>query len=134
MRNIAVVADAEGRGYVNPFKHSHIKHTGELFYIANHPFEIGKDNTFTIPAEIMNELGYLRKDGKRAFVIVPTGRHDAYGNLHIGGEIQKSPSIERELEKVYNGGQLPNTAFRPSDKEKYGYINPESIPEYELSK
>lgn len=134
MRNIAVVADADGRGVVFPFKYSSNKHVGELFFINNHGFEIEKSNKITIPRKYMAEWGYLRQDGKRAFVIVPTGVHDKYGELHLGGEIHKSESINKELEKVHNGGQLPNVAFMPRLKEKYEYINPEPLEEYDLSK
>lgn len=123
LRNIAVVAQKDGRAEVFPFKHQHRDHAGEIFNIGGYEFKVDEENRVTIPAEIMRELGFLRKDGKRAFVIVPAAVH-IKGELTLGGIVCDTPTIQEHLEDVYNGGQLPQSAFRPSLKEKFKRLNP----------
>lgn len=132
MRNIVVVARDDGRGELYPFKFQHKNHVGEIFKIADYVFEVGEQNRVTIPAEIMNEFGFVRKDGKRAFVIVPHAV-TVDGDIVPFGEIHHSKNIEMYLEDAPNGGQLPEEAFRPELMDEYERINPTDLEDYNLS-
>lgn len=130
LRNIAVVAQDDGRGELFPFKLARTDHAGELFYISGYTFKIDAENRVTIPAEIMEKLGFVRKDGKRAFDIVPAAVH-IKGKLTHGGFIYDSPTIRESLEDAPNGGQLPQSALRPSLKEKFSRLRPSDSDDWQ---
>lgn len=123
LRNIAVVALPDGRGELYPFRFERTNHAGKIFNIHGYEFEIDEENRVSIPVEIMTELGFLRKDGKRAFVIVPAAVH-IKGELTLGGIVYDTEYTRKYLEDAPNGGQLPQIAFKPSRKEKYSRLMP----------
>lgn len=129
MRNIAVVARDDGRGEVYPFKFTKQDYADSIFKIGEYEFKVDEKNRVTIPAAIMEELGYLRKDGKRAIVIGPTfitvdGKLVTFGQLHY------SKNIEKYLQDAPNGGQLPEEAFRPELLDDYHRIIPQDVEDY----
>lgn len=123
LRNIAVVARDDGIGELFPFKFERTNHAGEIFNISGYKFRIDEHNKVTIPAKIMQELGFVRKDGRYAFDLVPAAVH-IKGKLTLGGFVYDTPTIRKHLEDAPNGGQLPQTAFRPSLKEEYKRLKP----------
>lgn len=130
MRNIAVVARDDGRGEVYPFKYlSKKSYEGETFLIGEYKFEVDNKNRVIIPAEIMNELGYLLKNGKRAINISPEFI-TVDGDIVMFGQIHRSKIIEKYLQDAYNGGQLPEEVYRPELMDEYERVIPTDVEDY----
>lgn len=133
MTNFGVVSDMAGVGKILLSKYMKTPEdlSGHTFYIRNHSLTIGKENVVTIPAEIMHEIGHLRKDGRYAVGVQLSFRHVDKKKV-AGGGVIKAPHIGYYLEEAVDGKPLPKAAAL-DDPESGEVLAPADIKEFTQS-
>lgn len=72
---------------------------GDIFLLEGEQLKFGERGEIHVPAKIMKEHGYQRKDGKYTLAILPMLQR-VNGKLTRGGVIPIIPGIEETLETV----------------------------------
>lgn len=133
MNNFAIVSDMEGvaKLFLSSFADNMEDLSGHPFFIGGYELKIGNENVVTIPAEIMKEIGYHRKDGRYAVPFRISYRHVNKVKA-VGANIIRGEHLGKYLEVVRNGKHLPREAF-VENPEELEVLHPVDIPEWTQS-
>lgn len=132
--NRVIVSDlrtGEGVLELNKILANPVDLAGHTFYTDDNELTIGKGNIVTIPEELMEEIGYLREDGRYAVPLYINFRH-VDGKLAVGGGLIKGPKLGNHLEHIQDGKSLPREAII-EDYENLEVLHPADIPEWTQS-
>lgn len=105
--------------------------SGHMCFVDNRELTIGKGNIVTIPEELMEEIGYLREDGRYAVPLYINFRH-VDGKLAVGGGLIRGPGLGPYLERIQDGKPLSRAAII-EDPESLEVLQPADIPEWTQS-
>lgn len=133
MTDLAIVSNKEGIGklFLSKLMIKPEDLSGHPFFVGDNELTIGKGNVVTIPAKLMKELGYSRKDGRYALPVQITYRH-VKGEKAVGGGIIKGPRLGKYLEVIKDGKSLPKEAVI-EDPYSMEVLTPADIPEWTQS-
>lgn len=134
MNNFSVVSDTDGVAKLRLSTYSKDIEdlSGHTFYIGEkYQLIIGDGNIITIPAEIMQDIGHHRGDGRYAIGVQISFRHVNKKKV-VGGGVYKTPNIGKYLEDIPDATHLPKGALT-DDPENSTVLVPADIPEFTQS-